>query len=200
MPLDLAWGDLDASGLVDVLTANAGDGTVSIVLNTGRGFAEAVTLPVAAAARSVAAFPVDCNSSVDVVVVADHPGIGGALFVLRNASPGPGIVGFDEPIAFSVGADANAVVGGPLDVDERIDVATVNADDGPSGGSLSALLNVSACPCADANGDGVVDVLDLVEVLVSWGECPGCPADLNGDGVVDVLDLVEVLVGWGCSA
>ncbi len=51
------------------------------------------------------------------------------------------------------------------------------------------------CP-ADINGDGVVDVLDLLEVLSSWGQT-GVPADINGDGWVDVLDLLEVLSTWG---
>jgi len=50
------------------------------------------------------------------------------------------------------------------------------------------------CP-ADINGDGVVDVLDLLEVLSGWGGSG--PADVNGDGVVDVLDLLEVLAAWG---
>ena len=52
----------------------------------------------------------------------------------------------------------------------------------------------------DVNGDGVVDVQDLVIVITSWGECPGglpCPADVNDDGVVNVSDLVSVITGWG---
>jgi len=50
------------------------------------------------------------------------------------------------------------------------------------------------CP-ADITGDGVVDVLDLLEVLSQWGGSG--TADINGDGVVDVLDLLEVLGAWG---
>ncbi len=53
------------------------------------------------------------------------------------------------------------------------------------------------CP-ADITGEGVVDVLDLLAVLATWGPCdPPCPEDINGDGVVDVLDLLEVLSVWG---
>jgi len=53
------------------------------------------------------------------------------------------------------------------------------------------------CP-EDVDGDGVVDVLDLLAVLSSWGDTGGgLPADVNGDGVVDVLDLLAVLGAWG---
>ena len=52
-------------------------------------------------------------------------------------------------------------------------------------------------PCVeDINGDGVVNVLDLLEVLAAWGNAGG-PADVNGDGIVDVLDLLAVLAAWG---
>lgn len=53
-----------------------------------------------------------------------------------------------------------------------------------------------SCP-ADCNGDGVVDVIDLLDVLGSWGPCPGCAADINGDDVVDVSDALAVLAEWG---
>jgi outer membrane protein assembly factor BamB len=48
----------------------------------------------------------------------------------------------------------------------------------------------------DANGDGVVNVADIVAVVLAWGPCATCPEDLNGDGAVDVLDLVEVVLSW----
>ena len=61
----------------------------------------------------------------------------------------------------------------------------------------SLYLNVvSAAECpADITGDGVVDVLDLLEVLSQWGGSGS--ADITGDGIVDVLDLLEVLGAWG---
>ena len=52
----------------------------------------------------------------------------------------------------------------------------------------------------DVNGDGTVDVQDLVLVIVNWGPCPDlgpCTGDLDGNGAVDVTDLVEVIVNWG---
>lgn len=52
------------------------------------------------------------------------------------------------------------------------------------------------CP-EDLNGDGVVDVSDLLGMLADWGTCAGCSADINGDGVVDVSDLLVLLGAWG---
>ena len=49
----------------------------------------------------------------------------------------------------------------------------------------------------DLDGNGVVDVNDLLVIIGAWGICSGdCPADLNGDGVVDVLDILEILAFW----
>jgi hypothetical protein len=34
-------------------------------------------------------------------------------------------------------------------------------------------------------------------MIDSWGVCSGCAADINGDGVVDVTDMLEVVGSWG---
>ena len=58
------------------------------------------------------------------------------------------------------------------------------------------------CPedlVGDINGDGVVDVFDLLELLGNWGACPdcgACPADLDGNCEVDVFDLLLLLENW----
>ena len=45
----------------------------------------------------------------------------------------------------------------------------------------------------DVNGDGVVNILDLVSVASSFGhEGPNLAMDVNGDGKVNILDLVWV--------
>ena len=45
---------------------------------------------------------------------------------------------------------------------------------------------------ADLNGDGVVNILDLVIVAGAFGVEKPSNADVNGDGVVNILDLVVV--------
>ena len=49
---------------------------------------------------------------------------------------------------------------------------------------------------SDINGDATVDVVDLLEVVGTWGES-GVPSDINGDGVVNVSDLLAVVDAWG---
>ena len=57
-------------------------------------------------------------------------------------------------------------------------------------------LSGASCP-GDLNGDGTVDVSDLLAVVASWGPCTDCIADLDGNGTVDVADLLELISLWG---
>ena len=60
------------------------------------------------------------------------------------------------------------------------------------------------CP-TDVNGDGVTNVLDLIDLLLCFGQpaTPPCDTgqDVNGDGSVNVLDLIDLLLefGQGCA-
>ena len=57
---------------------------------------------------------------------------------------------------------------------------------------------------ADIDGDGAVNVNDLLAVVGAWGPCPQppqpCPADIAPlgapDGVVNVNDLLHVISNW----
>ena len=56
----------------------------------------------------------------------------------------------------------------------------------------------------DINGDGNVNVQDMLAVINSWGPCANpnnCPADIapapNGDDTVNALDLLLVINNWG---
>lgn len=51
-------------------------------------------------------------------------------------------------------------------------------------------------PIVDFNGDGKVDIKDLLNLIKYWGQNE--PAvDINGDGIVDVLDLELLMSYWG---
>jgi agmatine/peptidylarginine deiminase len=49
----------------------------------------------------------------------------------------------------------------------------------------------------DVNGDGLVNVEDILQVMGHWGSCSlSCPEDLDGDGIVGVTDLLIVVANW----
>ena len=55
---------------------------------------------------------------------------------------------------------------------------------------------------ADINADNAVNVLDLIDLLLCFGQpaVPGCVAeDINGDGDVNVLDLIDLLLDFGTT-
>ena len=53
----------------------------------------------------------------------------------------------------------------------------------------------SDCP-SDINGDGFVNVNDLLTIIDQWG-LANSPADINDDGIVNVSDLLMVVSNWG---
>lgn len=59
-----------------------------------------------------------------------------------------------------------------------------------------ALSSPLSADLADANGDGVVSVLDLLAVIGDWDSDSGS-GDVNGDGLSNILDLLQVIGDWG---
>ena len=54
----------------------------------------------------------------------------------------------------------------------------------------------------DVNGDGEVNILDLVSVASNFGEPvsdENAAADVNGDGKINILDLVRIAQDFGKS-
>jgi hypothetical protein len=72
---------------------------------------------------------------------------------------------------------------------------------------VSEDLNVNGIPdeceaIGDLDGNGFVNVRDLLTLLGAWGACdepcpPTCTGDTNGDCVINHLDLAVLLANWG---
>jgi hypothetical protein len=68
-------------------------------------------------------------------------------------------------------------------------------------------LNVNGIPdeceaIGDLDGDGLVNVRDLLALLAAWGACdepcpPACIGDTNFDCTVNWIDLLTLLSNWG---
>ncbi len=62
-------------------------------------------------------------------------------------------------------------------------------------------ITVEAPSPADIDGDGTIGALDLVLLLIAWGQCPEpcapyCLSDLDADCRVGIVDLLELLGRW----
>ncbi len=82
--------------------------------------------------------------------------------------------------------------------DMQGDLAVVGALYQPDDGAIfawSGMINPCGCQ-GDFDGDGEVDVNDLLTVLNGWGGNDGI-GDANGDGTTDVDDLLLVISVWG---
>ena len=71
--------------------------------------------------------------------------------------------------------------------------------DGPTGGGPAT---ITVLPLGDLDGDGIVGILDFLDLLAAWGPCPApcppsCHADLDNDCVVGITDFLILLGNWG---
>ena len=68
---------------------------------------------------------------------------------------------------------------------------------------MGSLEYFAASCLGDLNGDAVVNVVDILELISEWGSTNSpaasnnLPADINTDGIVDVADLLIVVGNWG---
>lgn len=115
------------------------------------------------------------------------------------ASPRCAVVESIDPLAVTAFARCfnvpSPVVPGGYDVTYEIsDAVTGEIFDTFTSPDLTILSE------GDLNGDGAVDIVDLLVLLAQWGpcaECTDCPADLDGNCEVGITDLLIMLANWG---
>ncbi len=163
---DVATGDVNVDGNVDILAANTGEASIAVLLGDGLGnFAPAPDIAVGQTPTSVDLVDLDGDFARDMAVTATDPQLGPVVQVLENLAGAEGGVSFGDLASFSVGADPNSVGNGDFNADGLFDLVTVNGDQG-GGGSVSVLLNQPA-PI-------------LSELFASLDIKPaGCPNPLN---------------------
>jgi hypothetical protein len=89
---------------------------------------------------------------------------------------------FEAEFGWAVAVDGdNALIGGPwLEPDGEVLFVTME------------------CDCVgDFDGDDIVGVTDLLQLIGVWGICDYCAEDLDGNGLVDVGDILSLISSWG---
>ena len=180
-PASVAVGDFNGDGHSDLVVANAGSNTVSVLLGNGNGtFKPQQTFAVLAKPYAVALGDLNGDGKLDLIVAAQ----GGAVSVLLGNGNGT----FQSQQTIAAGSAPYAAAVGDVNGDGKPDLVVANR----LGDTVSVLLG---------NGNGTFQSqltfgagLDPVSVALS---------DVNGDGVPDVAvadygsGSVGVLLGNG---
>jgi hypothetical protein len=188
-PNDIAVGDWNKDGKLDVITCNDGD-TVTVLLGDGRGgFTPAPGSPIRAAAHLIAVGDVNKDRNPDLALT-HHDSFG--VVVLLGAGDGRFAPATGSPFAAHQGTKAHnhGLALSDLNGDGNSDITTSNQDDN----SVSVLL-----------GDGRGGFTPAVGSPIAVGRAPypHVVGDVNRDGNLDIVtpnvgsNNVTVLLGDG---
>jgi hypothetical protein len=205
------------------LDSGSGDGQIDLMISSDEadtiyllqgdaaesdGFDDLIPVSVFASVEDVLAIDADDDGDMDIVMTA--PTSDTPLVLLRNDGGGTGLVGGLNGITWSKQAMNS---GNPLssiepvdvndtkDLDNKVIVGAGGATNlrGELAGTMEQTNILLGSDCdADLDGNGSVDIDDLLSFISEWGPCNGaCPADFDGNGEVAIDDLLVLISAWG---
>ncbi|WP_345951956.1 FG-GAP-like repeat-containing protein [Mucilaginibacter sp. PAMB04274] len=169
--------DIDGDGKPDLITANATDGTVSVLRNTAaNSIAFAQKADFAVAANPVALLAADVNGDTKLDIIA--AGASGVLSILINNSTG-GSITFLPKQDFKIGNHAFAIAAGDLDKDGKPDLAVTTDTDN----TVEIWKNISA--------NGSVSFQQQQKLTLSSNTRGLVIGDIDNDGKADVIVISQ---------
>ncbi|MBN2218090.1 MAG: VCBS repeat-containing protein, partial [Pirellulales bacterium] len=195
LPSAIAMADVNNDGTYDIVTSNAGDHTVSLLLGNSTGtYERQVTLAVGNEPSDVALYDLDADGNVDIVTANKTDGTVTILYGLGDGT-------FQSAVTLPVGWAPMGIAVGDLNGDGFSDIVAANSRDN----TVSVLLGVTnvvyAAPVTydvgrlpvdvklgDMNKDGAPDILTANRV-------EGTVSLLLGDGFGGFADAVDYAAG-----
>jgi hypothetical protein len=197
---DIELADFNNDGYTDIAATSSANGNVAMLLgdSTSVGFKPAVYLPIGSMPTVLAAEDLDGDGQIDLAVITNNlagerivrvlQNEGGLVFATVDIAQG------ETPILLSLG-----------DVEGNGVRQLVTIGSGIALLGMAPLLTfrsvLSETCSADIDGNGAVDIDDLMALIGQWGnDCKigaECTADLDGNLVIDIDDLVMLIGLWG---
>ena len=176
-PWDFVVADLDGDGKLDLIFANIGANTVSVLRNTSTpghlAFAERIVLPVGASPHQIAVGDLDGDGRPDLITANF---VSNDVSVLRNSSETAGAVAFDAAVNVPAGPGPHGVGVADLDGDGKLDVVVAHHGSSPT----LVLRNTSRPGQLDASSLTIAAHFSGDGTWVAF-------ADLDGDGKLDLI-------------
>ena len=190
-PYSVAIGDLNGDGKPDIVVANVGSNSVSVLFNTTvpgvatPGFAPEVEFATGTFPNSVAIGDMNGDGKPDIVVAsgAASGASGGVSVLLNTTAPGTATPSFAPKVDIGSGGSGFAVAVTDLNGDGKPDIVVPNISSSSNG--VSVLLNTTA------PGATTPTFAARQEFITAAYPVSVAAADLNGDGKPDLAVVIQ---------